>query len=513
MAQKMQGQWLPNSPFQTLGVSGLRIQSGFVYQEFLDQLKGTRGQKVYREMVENDSIIGSILFSVEMLFRKVRWKCEPAIGEDDDKDYPSDEAVKAAQWLNGVLFEDMEITWDEFISDALTMLHYGWAWFEVIYKPRMAIPSNLVDSNFPLYSRGSKFDDGKVGIRTLALREQTSLDHWEYDEQAGVLHGLWQMPPFGGALRYIPIEKSILFRPKHAGGNPEGRSALRNAYRSWYMLKHVQEIEMIAIERELNGLPVIRLPRELMASQTDKDKAVVQEYMRMGRDVKFNEQGYIILPSDPWRDADGAFSQHRLVDFELVSARGSRAVDTDKVTKRYQYDIARTFLADFIMLGISDRGSYALSSSKIDLFLTAAEGWLETIATTLDTQLITRLWDLNGFDPATRPRLRPGRIASTDLGELGEFIRNASSAGMPLFPDRELENRIRDEAGFPEKPPELEEYEQEKLRMEQERMDRILQRSIQQQQDSDDESDSDVTGKEWSFHDPDLPSPWEGGIH
>lgn len=61
----------------------------------------------------------------------------------------------------------------------------------------------------------------------------------------------------------IPMSKAMLFRTESVKDNPEGRSILRNAYRSWYFKRRIQEIEAIGIERDLAGLPVIHAPERL----------------------------------------------------------------------------------------------------------------------------------------------------------------------------------------------------------------------------------------------------------
>ena len=61
----------------------------------------------------------------------------------------------------------------------------------------------------------------------------------------------------------IPMSKALLFRTKSRKNNPEGRSILRNAYRSWYFKRRIQEIEGIGIERDLAGLPVMHGPEGL----------------------------------------------------------------------------------------------------------------------------------------------------------------------------------------------------------------------------------------------------------
>ena len=48
-----------------LGTTGLRRVGGRVQDEFINALRGEKGRRVFREMSENDAIIGAILFAVD----------------------------------------------------------------------------------------------------------------------------------------------------------------------------------------------------------------------------------------------------------------------------------------------------------------------------------------------------------------------------------------------------------------------------------------------------------------
>lgn len=421
-------------PLEILGVEGVKISSGFVHDEFLQKLVGERGRRVYREMRDNDAICSSILFAVEMLLRAVQWTVSC------DTDNP-----EGVEFLESIM-DDMSHTWHDFVGNVLTMLTYGWQYTEVVYKRRGG----------PLESdprRRSKFTDGRIGIRKLADRSQETLNRWEMDAEDGSVIGMWQDPPNGGsATRFIPLNRALLFRPHLHKGSPEGRSVLRGAYRSWYMLKNIQEIEAIAIERELNGLPVVYIPNAILNGTSDEAKAAVENYKKLVRDIKFNSQGGAVLPSDPFFDENNNPTNVRQVELTLLNAKGSRAIDTDKVVKRYQGDIARTILADFIMLGQGDRGSWALSKSKIDLFATALEGWLGSIAEVCNRHLVPKLWYLNGFDQETMPYFVPGKVAPEDIKELGDYIESLSRSGI-VVTDPDTENHLRSAGGLPEAQP------------------------------------------------------------
>ena len=68
----------------TYGRLGQRRYGGRFFEEFLPALQGRQGIEMYRQMAENDSVIGAMLFAVEMLVRQVRFDVEPASGRESD---------------------------------------------------------------------------------------------------------------------------------------------------------------------------------------------------------------------------------------------------------------------------------------------------------------------------------------------------------------------------------------------------------------------------------------------
>lgn len=429
--------------FQELGVTGLKVASGYIFEEFLPELKGQRGIKIYTEMRDNDATIGAILFALKMILRKVKWNV--CLEKEEGENEYSDEQMKFIEFVEQVFFKDMDHPFEEFISEILSMLVYGWSYFEIVWKLRKGY-------NSPDRHHRSKYNDGKIGIKKIAIRSQDSLDKWEIDEKGnGDILGMWQVSPFGGGRRFIPIDRALHFRTESNKNNPEGRSALRNAYRSYYFKKKIDEIEAVAIERELNGLPVAYIPNETLTSTKDTDKATVEEYKKIVRDVRLNSQAGVVLPSDTFVDKEGSPTNVPLVKLELLSTNGTRAIDTTKVKNDYRLDICRTVLADFVMLGANERGSYALSSDKTELFIEALKGWLNIIASVLNYQAIPKLWEINNYPVEMTPYFEPSDLEPEDLQGLGDFIEKLSGAGMMFFPDDDLESTLRKKANLPAK--------------------------------------------------------------
>jgi hypothetical protein len=431
--------------FSELGSTGLQRWGGQVDEEFLPQLRGQRAAKVYREMRDNDPVVGAVVFAVDMLLRQVSWRTEPYSQSWED--------LQAEQLLKDCM-DDMSHTWEDFISEVLSMLPFGWSWHETVYKRRLG------DVRNPRFR--SKHSDGLIGWRKMPIRSQETLVDWVFDDDGGV-QALKQLAPPDMKEHTIPIGKSLLFRTSSHKNNPEGRSILRNSYRPWYFKKRMEEIEGIGIERDLAGLPVFWVPAEMLhPDASDADKATVEMFKKIVRNVRRDEQEGLVLPNQIDEQTG-----KELYRFELMNSGGTRAINIDGAITRYEQRIAMTILADFILLGHEQTGSYALSVNKTGIFRTALDSWAKSIAEVINRHEIPRLFDLNGYRLKGFPRIVTGEVDPPDLKELGQFITQIAGSGMTLFPDPDLEDFIRQAAKLPERSEEA-----EYLQAEQDMLDR-----------------------------------------
>jgi hypothetical protein len=243
---------------------------------------------------------------------------------------------------------------------------------------------------------------------------------------------MYQEGSYGNQKHYIPSRKSLYYRTTSINNDPSGRPIIRNAYTSYEYLNNLQSIEAIAVERELNGIPIAYIPAEFLGPDATTDqKSLVNDVKTILRDVKFNEQGFMIFPSNTYPGKEGEPTDQRMFEFELASSNGTRNIDIDPIIKRYQHDIARSVLSEFLMLG-TQGGSYALSKSKTDLFLRALESYIQTIVDVLNKQLVERLWELNGLDYRLMPKIEAGDVAPHDLREIAGFLRNLNQADISV---------------------------------------------------------------------------------
>lgn len=406
-----------------IGRVGQRRYGGIFYEEFLSELRGRKGAEVFTEMSNNDETIGAILFAIEMLVRQASWNVEP--GGSTAKDREAAEFVKSCM-------DDMQQTWIDTISEILSFLTYGWSFHEIVYKRRMGRTKDNRTS--------SKYDDGLIGWMKLPIRSQETLYQWEYDDQDNLI-GMTQMPPPDFGLITIPMNKAMLFRTRSRKDNPEGRSILRTAYRSWYFKRRIQEIEGIGIERDLAGLPVITTPEGMdIWDKDDEDMNAIRTGLEaMVKNIRRDSTEGLVLPFG--------------YTFELTSTGGSRQFDTNSIIARYDTKISQTVLADFIQLGHESVGSFALSSDKTNLFSMAICAFLDIICQTFNSQGIPALIDINGdhFAGVTDyPRLTHGDIEDVDLATMATYIKDMTSIGV-IIPDESLEDYVRQLGKLPKR--------------------------------------------------------------
>lgn len=399
------------------------------FEEFLHELRGVKGVQAFTEMADNDATVGAILFAVEMLMRKCEFHVEPAGKGAKDKE--------AAEFVESCM-NDMERTWADTLSEILSFLPYGWSYHEIVYKRRVGKTSSPVTN--------SKYADGLIGWRKLPIRAQDTLYGWEYKDDTDDLVGMTQQAPPSYRKATIPIEKALHFRTRSRKDNPEGRSILRTAYRAYYFKKRLEEIEGYGMERDLAGFPVLYAPEALNIWDPNDEEAIAafERAELIVSSIRRDSREGLVLPGG----ADGQGWK-----LELLASSSKRQFDTNAIIDRYDKRIATSVLADFVMLGQQQVGSFALADSKTKIFALAIGTYLDVICEVFNNQGIPRLIDLNGdhFKGITDyPKMVHGDIEEKDLQQFATFIKEMVGAGI-IVPDESLEEEVRRVGGLPEK--------------------------------------------------------------
>lgn len=386
-----------DADLSVIGVSGLKQFNGFVLEDLLPEMHGLRGVRLYREMQDNDSTIGAVLYTIKSLARNAPYTLEPA-----------KRGGKEAEFVQQCM-DDMSTPFSDFITEAFSFMTYGWAYFEKVYKIRGG------DTDDP--TRRSKYSDGRIGWRKFALRSQDSLLRWEFDEDGG-LRGLWQLSPPYYKLNFLPIEKCLLFRTEMQKGSPEGRSFLRSITVDYFYKKRIQETEAVGIARDMTGLVTMEVPVEMLSANPPPGILGLRNQLeRMLASIHRDQREFAMIP--PEIGPDGAPTGYKL---KLLNSGGRRQLNINETIMRYSKQMAMVMMGEMMYMGVDKAGSYAMSKTKANMMGMAIGTLLQSVASTFNRFAIPELLKLNGMNILRAPKLVFGKVFAPDPEEIATYI-------------------------------------------------------------------------------------------
>ena len=396
-ANKLKAQMAP------VGVGGLKISSGAVGEEFLDELQWPDAGRVYQEMSSNDAVVGGCLYLIETMVKRASWHVKPASQESSD--------IEAAEFLESCMNDMRGQPWDAFLSDVLSMVCYGFSFHEIVYKTRRGPQER--DPKF-----WSRYSDGRIGWQCLPIRSQASLDEWVADENTGAIIAFRQDPGTVGLnapSKDIPIEGNLLFVTKASRGNPEGWSLLRRAYRSWYFKRYIEELEGIGIERGLAGIPVLAPPPDVELFNKDNEQMVqmLAWAQDLVQELRQDMNHGVVLPNTDWQ-------------LKLMGAEGGgkSSIDTDKIIRRHEYRIASSMLSDLLLIGADSTGSFSLAETKQSMLVSSLQSLCNGIAATLNDQAVPTLFALNNWQLEKMPQIVVDDLKQPSASEVALILRS-----------------------------------------------------------------------------------------
>jgi hypothetical protein len=216
------------------------------------------------------------------------------------------------------------------------------------------------------------YDDGIIGWKKLPIRVQESISKFIFSEDGNDVIGVQQnlsaindiYNRFSrkSNLINIPRSKFLLFRTGKHRGDPFGKSPLRDAYLAWRFLTQLEELEALGVAKDLNGIPVLRLPPQVLSADGSPENQDQRLYFENAiRNLQVGEQMGIILPA--LYDEQGK----SLYDIELLSTDGKKNFDLNKIKEYYRGLIFISLFADILLQGVTNTGSFALGSIKNSL--------------------------------------------------------------------------------------------------------------------------------------------------
>lgn len=424
---------IPSLKYSETSYNGLRVAGGIPYEECLAELRFPRSIETFKKMAK-DGTISPALNLVEMMISMIPWEIKIPKGYEVE--------LKTKAEFTRQNMNDMEHSWGSFIRQVVSFNRYGFANVEKVYRKR-------------LKSNGSKYDDGLIGLRKLPLISQDTITSFEWLNEGRDLSALWQsvMKPTGveqgiqttysGEKVRIPRKKFLLFRNGILKNDPLGQSPLVGCHEAWKYKKAFEEVEALGVSQDMTGFKVLYIPPRYMAADaTVEDKAVFEVYQKMMSNAHVGKQSGFILPQVLDENGKEYFK------FDIVDAAGTKSYDIGSIIHRYSLEILTALAADFLVLGQSGSGSFALSENKASVSETAIESKLIEIQDQLNHDLIPQLFSLNGWSLEVLPYFEFGSVKKTDLDILSKFIQRVGAAGLlPQTP--ETVAWLCDKAGIP----------------------------------------------------------------
>lgn len=417
-----------------LGSLGYRINNGVTQDELKRELNWPNSINTFREMSYH-SAINAPLTLFENIISKATWVYKPP-------ENPTEEEKNQAKIINQMM-SDMEQPWSEFVRDVLSSNVFGFSVHEKVYRKR-------------LKANGSLYDDGVIGWKKLAIRVQESISKFLFSEDGNDIIGVQQnlstindiYNRFSkrSNLVNLPRSKFLLFRTGKHRGDPFGKSPLRDAYLAWRFLTQLEELEALGVAKDLNGIPVLSLPPQVLSPDGDQEQRLYFE--NAIRNLQVGEQMGIILPS--LYDEQGK----PLYKIELLSSDGKKNFDLNKIKEYYRSLIFISLFADILLQGNTNTGSFALGSIKNSLSGAYAERLISNIAEVIQNDLIRQTYEINSWSTERMGKLDFDGLDNTDVESLSKYLQRVASVGL-LEKDRAVLNAVRQGIGIDPLPEDL----------------------------------------------------------
>lgn len=355
---------------------------------------GTRQQaaQVYEEMANSDSAVDVSLRAAKTPVMGADYFIEPF----DE----SPEGLLIAEFVQFNLLHGTNAPFLLIMEDILRMYEHQFSVLEKVYEEREWAPAKE-GANRRKYTM----------LRKLAPRPTPTIREIKYDDNGGPVGVVQNAIRADGKPEEveIAIEKLIIFTNNKKGGNLEGKSLLRTAYRPWYFKTNLYNIDGIQKERHGMGFPTVELP----AGYKQADKTAALELVQ---NIRTNEFGGAVLPPK-W-------------SLKFLELPG-QPVDVMRSIEHHNGAIMLNTMTQFLLLGLEGSGGgRATSGSHQDMFNKSLRYVGNLICDTINLYCIPYLVGYN-FDSDKFPKLRVRNIGETkDLQQWASAMANLKAQGL-----------------------------------------------------------------------------------
>lgn len=390
-----------------IGNLGIKVDFFQIADDAVRDLAFPNFIKTFDEMA-NSAVVSATLSAINTIASQVEFYIDSYDGTETHKG--------RRDFLHQCLFEDMKNPFSHTIRDALTMTKYGFSVLEKVYR-------------FRRRNKGSKYNDGRIGIKYLPIRAQTSIKKFHFDEYNREIVSVEQKLIGNRIINRtsdsvkIGADKILLFRVNPNGLSPYGRSPLADAYKPWRVLEQLQDIETTSANRNLNGIPHLTAPSEVLSEDLDDPDSIKRlRSLKAGLSaISSGEQSYITTPSDRYDASEGGAAQW---DFKLVTGSSSHLSAISGIIGRYNNETFQTMCADVLTLDNGQGGgSTSLTSNKQTMLNLFVEARIKEILDVINNDLVPDLWRHNGWDDTKCPKIKHGRVEKITLEALAKAVQ------------------------------------------------------------------------------------------
>lgn len=393
------------------GVSGLKEMGGFVQEAYHHKLFWPQVASEYARIRTSTPAIVMTAHQFTAWARSIKPVVNlPDKPTDDDKRYKD---------FRESDFDNMEGGFSSYIETALGRVPFdGWYWWDVCLSRRDPnwTPPNYIDSvnqSWPDDWR-SEEDDGLIGIRRLAPRDNSSFFRWDFNGAQRAI-GMYQRDPKTGKEIRLDKKKSL----HHTFGdpnNPEGNAGLQPCWRLERLQYGLQVVYGIGAEHTAGYLKFTKTEKGDISTQAERLIGQAAKYM-----LTAQEGNYSVLPFG--------------FDAALIESAFTSAPALLEAIKNFDVLMLSVFGMQWMALNtLTGTGSYAAQTDVTNSGITSFNAMLDGFARQYDDQIERRIFELNRseFPNITkRPRVSFSHLENAvPLQEISSFF----SQMKPIMP-------------------------------------------------------------------------------
>jgi hypothetical protein len=374
-----------------------------------------------RKMVRTDTQIRGLLNALKLPILAAGQTVEPA--SDESKD------IEIAEFVQQNYFENPNFTFQEVLRHVLMYMEFG---AEVL---------------------GKEFEvrDGRLWLKRFVHIKPEAITDWHIVN--GELLGIEYLSSGDDGSRsqrvLLTADQIFHIANEQEGANFQGQSILRSAWPNFVIKDMLLRTDAINHERWGSPTPVGEMDNDTLKSTIEK----------VLKDFRSNAKGYIAKTRD-W-------------DLKQFPESGGKQTGTDVIKSIEYHDKQMTgsVVADFLTIGRSNVGSFAMNASKQDFFMMALGAHFDLIEGIFNRgsgpmQHVKQLVDLNfGIPSNGYPKLLFVRPTLDDAQEFAATISSLIDKGAIKMRTGD-EQFMRQRVGMRELSPEeeaeaLKEFEEE----------------------------------------------------